>query len=167
MIITPSTRCWHYQKEDETIGPIAAKDMSALVENGDITHDTLIWRVGWKKWKSAKKVFSNSLREIPPPLKSSPQNQPPPLPGSENPSMTSQSYSPDSWTGGAWSGLIIASLVIPLIGIILGIIYLSNDATSTERKRQAKILLITGGSIMAITFILFVISQMIFAAFMY
>ncbi len=48
----------------------------------------------------------------------------------------------DNWSSGAMADLVIASVFIPILGIILGVIYMSNNATSPERNRQAKTLLI-------------------------
>lgn len=69
----------------------------------------------------------------------------------------------DKWTSGAMTGLVIGSIFVPLLGIILGVIYLSNSSTSPERKKQAMTLLIVAGAVMAFWFVLY-IGIMIFAA---
>lgn len=62
-----------------------------------------------------------------------------------NPSMPSD----DAWSGGAMTGLVLASILMPILGIILGAIFMSNNSASQERKKQAKTLLIVGCSMMA------------------
>jgi len=61
------------------------------------------------------------------------------------------------------TGLVIGSIFVPLLGIILGVIYLSNSTTPPERKKQAMTLLIVAGAVMAFWFV-FYIGIMIFAA---
>jgi len=55
--------------------------------------------------------------------------------------------SPSAMVGGKFSdgvmaALIIASVLIPILGVVLGLIYLSSSSSSPERKKQAKIILI-------------------------
>ena len=67
------------------------------------------------------------------------------------------------WSSGAMTGLVIGSIFVPLLGIILGVIYLSNSATTPERKKQAMTLLIVAGVVMALWIVLY-LAIMIFAA---
>lgn len=90
---------------------------------------------------------SFSLKTPLPPLQKTGQVVPPPSPASD-----------DKWSSGAMLGLVLGTILIPLIGIILG---LSNNSAPPEKKKQAKTLLILGGIIFAIHFILFFISQVI------
>lgn len=80
-----------------------------------------------------------------------PVKPPPPIP------------SDDKWSGGAMTGLVIGSIFIPLLGIILGVIYMSNSQTAPDRKKQAKTLLIVACSVMGAWFLLY-IGMMILAA---
>jgi len=66
----------------------------------------------------------------------------------------------DAWSSGAMLGLILASIFIPLVGLILG---LTNSQASPEKKQQAKTLLIISIIMMAIGFILMVSSNVIMA----
>ena len=61
----------------------------------------------------------------------------------------------DKWSSGTMTGLVIGSVFIPLLGIILGVIYMSNNATSPERKKQAKTLLIVACSIIGAWILLY------------
>lgn len=67
-------------------------------------------------------------------------------------------YPENEWSSGAMIGLVIGTILIPLIGIILG---LSNNSASPTKKKQAKILFIIGCTVFAIHLILFFISQVI------
>ena len=68
------------------------------------------------------------------------------------------SYADDKWSSGAMVGLIIATIFIPIIGLILGLI---NSQASPDKKQQAKTLLIIACIVMAIGFVLMVASRVI------
>lgn len=79
-----------------------------------------------------------------------------------SPSQSMSNSEIDKWSGGAMTGLVIGSIFIPLLGIVLGIIYLSNSSTSATRKKQALTLLIVAVAVSAFWFILY-IALMVFA----
>ena len=62
-----------------------------------------------------------------------------------------------AWSSGAMTGLVIATILMPIIGLILGVIFMSNNSASQERKKQARTLLIVGCSIIAALVLLYFI----------
>ena len=64
----------------------------------------------------------------------------------------------DKWSSGAMTGLVLATIFLPLVGLILG---LTTTPACPERKRQANTLLILSIVIMAIGAILMVAARII------
>jgi len=53
---------WHYANRGEQIGPVTEAEMIALISNGTIHMDTLVWREGMSGWKIAREV--TDLRDL-------------------------------------------------------------------------------------------------------
>lgn len=56
---------WFYVKAGERTGPASRAELDALIAQGEITGDTLVWRIGFGEWKTAGTVPELGL---PPPL---------------------------------------------------------------------------------------------------
>jgi len=155
-------RKWYYQKNNKNSDPVTYPKIISLINEGTIEHDTPVWKTGSKKWKLAAKVFRKYFKNSPPPL-SIPPKYIPKKPRPDAPHETVSCL--NNWSNSAMTGLIVGSIMIPLIGIILGIIYLSNSETSPERKAQSKLLLIIGSSALIIYGLLSFVSATIYKAF--
>lgn len=68
------------------------------------------------------------------------------------------SYTSEKWSSGAMTGLVLATIFIPLVGLILG---LTTTQACPGKKRQANILLILSIIIMAVGAILMVAARVI------
>jgi hypothetical protein len=60
---------WHLSRGGKTWGPLSDKQFRLLIEKGKLKSDDLIWRPGFKDWRSADTVLG---RSSPPPI---PNNQ--------------------------------------------------------------------------------------------
>lgn len=47
---------WYYSRGGERVGPISARELKALAEDGDIAPETLVWKHGLKDWVPARKI---------------------------------------------------------------------------------------------------------------
>jgi len=147
---------WHYSKAglDEKLGPVGTAELKAMASDGRLSPEDLIWREGQKSWvpaRSAKGLFPGGG---PPPLPQA-ETAPPPLPATDSP--TSDDAQPkgwwakftsdkEPWDGGTLAGLIVGTVLIPLIGIAAGIFGLTKKA----KKTQGGILLAVGIGVMAL-----------------
>jgi hypothetical protein len=61
---------WYAVENNQEIGPISLTDMFDLMDERQITHYTLVWRAGMKKWGYACETyeFLDYFDEVPPPL---------------------------------------------------------------------------------------------------
>jgi uncharacterized membrane protein len=70
---------WHYVQNGQACGPIATAALQALLQNGSIGPETLVWQQGMTNWVPARSVadFTASI---------APGNTPPPIPPLSMPS---------------------------------------------------------------------------------
>lgn len=47
---------WHYAIRGEQFGPVDDRTLAALLANGAVTMDALVWREGMAEWKVAREV---------------------------------------------------------------------------------------------------------------
>lgn len=47
------TTPWHYAIGNERHGPVSQADLDALIQNGTVTRDTLVWSEGMSDWQRA------------------------------------------------------------------------------------------------------------------
>ncbi len=66
---------WHYEQNNQPIGPVNEAQIKELIENGAIKIDTQVWNDGMEDWAAVSKTELKELLPVtPPPLKeSSPQ----------------------------------------------------------------------------------------------
>jgi len=66
-------RAWHYVKGDQRFGPVPTSDLQALVGNGRLHPDDLVWTADLPDWTEARHVdelaFPKTAPPIPPPLR--------------------------------------------------------------------------------------------------
>ena len=68
----PTTNEWHYAYKGERLGPVSIAKIEQLVQSGDITRDTAVWKKGLANWCPAHETDINSLfsqSSAPPPMK--------------------------------------------------------------------------------------------------
>lgn len=68
-----STQEWHYSRNGNQVGPVAAADLKRLASTGQLSPSDLIWKEGWEDWKPAgaiKGLFVDAppSKPVPPPL---------------------------------------------------------------------------------------------------
>lgn len=73
---------WHYFDGVNQVGPRLEKEMRALIQNGEIGSDDLVWKEGTEKWITVENSelarFLDDRTNIPPPFESPAINQSPP-----------------------------------------------------------------------------------------
>jgi hypothetical protein len=122
---------WFIMENNLKVGPITSTQVEQMVTAGRIRSDTMVWREGLPQWYPAGGVSDLPGRAalaiaVPPP---------PPV------SYTTVVAADDAaWGGGAMTGLVIATLFIPLVGLIIGPMNMNKAA----RKGQGLALLIVG-----------------------
>ncbi len=163
---------WYYSVagSNERLGPVSDAELRAMVADGRLTTDSLIWKEGMAEWvpaSSAKGLFPQQagpppIPQSPPPLPpaQSPPEPPPVAPSSrlhEGPSGHGQARSGgprpsrarsrahpgqegEQWSGVHMALLVIGAIIVPFVGIIAGIIGL----TKKPKKIQGGILLAIG-----------------------
>lgn len=51
---------WYYSLNNETFGPCTEKELSELMNSGQITQDTYIWKDGMPDWQLYKEIFNSA-----------------------------------------------------------------------------------------------------------
>jgi len=64
---------WYYGKDGLQAGPVSDTDIQALVQDGTLNPDSLIWREGMSDWQPANQVL-NLTTTNPPPVPASQKN---------------------------------------------------------------------------------------------
>ena len=65
----PPVAQYYYAVNGERKGPFGAEQLPALVENGEVKQDTMVWKTGMADWAKASTVadFANVFTSVPPP----------------------------------------------------------------------------------------------------
>lgn len=66
-----SIQIWFYEKEQKPAGPVSEAELWEMLENGEITKDSLVWKEPMEKWLPFSEV---------PELRIPPRPKPPPIP---------------------------------------------------------------------------------------
>lgn len=76
------TADWHYMSDDSRIGPISAKQLKQLADDGQLSRGQLVWKEGMQEWIPASRVkglflplSAPILPQMPPETIGSPQQQ--------------------------------------------------------------------------------------------
>lgn len=124
---------WFIMENGQKVGPITGSQVEQMVTAGRVRSNTMVWREGLAQWFPAGGVSDLPGRAA---LATA---SPPPLPtaysGSGSAVGDEQPYS-----GGAMAGLVIATVFIPLVGLIMGPMAMGKPS----RKSQGVALLIVG-----------------------
>jgi hypothetical protein len=59
---------WFLSRNGSREGPLRDPDVSALIQSGQVTRDTLVWTFGLQDWKPAIETRLAGLFSVPPPL---------------------------------------------------------------------------------------------------
>ena len=145
---------WHYRVDNDNVGPVSLINIRKMTLQGIIPRNALIWKEGWKDWKTADRVFPYSYQHITPSIPTKQSDSIRSSPSGDS----SQACIDYSWSSGTMAWLILATILIPLIGIILGIV---NMSSATGKKQQSKILIIIGCAVLSVHFILMFVSQIL------
>ena len=115
---------WFIIENGRKVGPVASNHLEQMVVAGRIRADTPIWRDGLADWFPAGGVSDLPGRQAlattsspAVPTRSSHHAPPPPPDGDI------------AWSGPAFAALIIVTLVIPLVGLIVGPIGMTKSPT--------------------------------------
>jgi uncharacterized RDD family membrane protein YckC len=73
---------WFYVKDGQRAGPVRREDLDALIAEGAVDGDTLVWRAGMSAWARACEMSELGL---PPPLPPPPLPTPPSAPAAARP----------------------------------------------------------------------------------
>lgn len=124
---------WYFIRDGEQLGPVPEEQMRAMIQEGSLKRDDLVWREGMIAWQVASEVPELGIPVEPPPPRTPPpppQYAPPPPPQHSAPAPPppqSVSYPPGA---GAdipnylpWA--IAATLCCCLPGGIVSIVYAS------------------------------------------
>ncbi len=79
-----SAQVWFYEKDKKPSGPVSEEELWDLLNTGEITKDSLVWKEPMEKWLPFSQV--QELR-IPPRPKPPPMPVPEEVPVSEDPSF--------------------------------------------------------------------------------
>jgi hypothetical protein len=132
----------YISRSGERYGPFSLAEVQADIDAGNIQPTDLAWHDGVTDWAEVWQLDGITLpkRRVPPP--------PPPARAAYYPTMPQKSSS-----GGDMALLILLTLLLPIVGFIIGIIRISNP----ERRSEGGILLAL--SIGLTIFYMFLFSQ--------
>ena len=118
-------------KNNEKTGPFSLEQVHATVQTGLLKYDDLCWHDGIPNWIPISALFSASkpLTFAPPPLDAK-QNA--------NLSLSDKVKGPLKWGAGALVACYILTLLMPLAGLLLGI--LAIFSTNPQKKKQGAVL---------------------------
>ena len=153
-----SAPIWHYRKDDQNIGPLSLTDIQPMISSGVITNETQVWKEGTKKWTTARSTWPDLFKSIPPTPKHIHTDK-----ASSATVGSLSNISPEKWSIGIMATLVVATLFIPIIGLIFGLI---NIHAQSDRKPQAKTLVIISCVMFFIYIVLMAASQaIVFSSF--
>ena len=77
-------KLWHYEKNNQSHGPVSEAELLNLISDGSIRKDTLVWSHPMTEWAHASSIdgLKSAFPLKPPPLPG--QGTPPPLPRKES-----------------------------------------------------------------------------------
>lgn len=76
---------WHYEDRGSPVGPVSSQILALLLQTGEITSDTLVWRVGLEEWQKLSRADPDFVQ------------------GCAKPSITSSNREPN-WIVRHWIG---------------------------------------------------------------
>jgi len=136
---------WFVMENGQKVGPLGGNIVEQMIVAGRVRSDTLVWKEGLAQWMPA-----NALTDLPGRMALAAAA--PPMPPT---TMMPMGYAAPAvagaeaaWSGSAMAGLVIATVLVPLVGLIMGPMNLGKPA----RKGQAIALLIVG-IVMALIYI--------------
>jgi len=118
----------YISRNNQRFGPYSEGEINRQISTGVVSHSDLAWHEGLPEWRPLGSIFGPS--NVPPPL---PHSYPPP-PQVE---YGSSSFGAGRWSPGDMTALVIFSVILPIVGIIFGIIGLCNR----QKRDQGGILL--------------------------
>ncbi|MBI5524483.1 MAG: DUF4339 domain-containing protein [Desulfarculus sp.] len=69
-----TNRSWYYVINNAQSGPVGAQEITALIQSGRITRDTLVWSEGMATWLPAGQTeLAPQFAQVPPPMARPPQ----------------------------------------------------------------------------------------------
>lgn len=77
-----SVQVWFYEKDRKPAGPVSEQELWELLNSGEITKDSLVWKEPMEKWLAFSEV---------PELRIPPKPKPPPIPEPEPPTISDDS----------------------------------------------------------------------------
>jgi hypothetical protein len=112
----------YFSRSGERYGPFSIAEVQADIDAGNILATDLAWHAGAEDWSEVWQIEGITVpkRRVPPP-------PPPVIRAAYYPSAPGKSSS-----GGEMGLLVILTLLIPLAGLIIGIIRISDPAKRNE-----------------------------------
>lgn len=119
---------WYYAVDGKNRGPLSSEDMAELVRDGTISGTDLVWREGMSQWLQLRLVPELSML----------------IPQRTTRSIAKKSDGDfEEVSSGLSIGIAILSFLFPIIGLIVGIIFLTNENPS--KKAAGKLWLTVAG----------------------
>jgi hypothetical protein len=130
----------YISRSGERYGPFSLAEVQADIDAGRIQTADLAWHDGLEGWSEVWQIEGITLpkRRVPPP---------PPVAHAANYPSIPQTPS----SGGEMALLIIVTIFLPIVGIIIGIIRLSNP----QKRREGGVLLAVAIGLMVFWLIVF------------
>lgn len=64
-----ANQAWYYLVNNAQNGPVGAQEITALIQSGRITRETLVWREGMAAWQPAGQTeLASQFPQVPPPM---------------------------------------------------------------------------------------------------
>jgi uncharacterized membrane protein YhaH (DUF805 family) len=147
-----SASLWYYREGEKNIGPLSLDEMQPLIANGIINNDSMVWKAGSSKWKNARDALPLYFKSVPPSYTKRDQR----AEAIELPQHLCTQ--PRKWTAPAMAGLIVATILVPIVGFVVG---MTCNQGYGERKQQAKVLLILSCIMMGLIVFLMMLSNVV------
>lgn len=127
----PEKATWYYRVGDRQRGPVTESQLRSMAEGGVLRPGDYVWQDGMEDW-----VKASTIPWLFPGENATDPVGPPPFRGRGGAAARERS---DGWGGGELALFIATTVLIPLVGIIMGVIDLSNGGP--RRRTQGGILL--------------------------
>lgn len=113
---------WFYSKDGQQLGPVAFSEIERLLEEGQITEESLVWKQGTPNWVKLSTVLSTPPAQpvSAPPIPETASSIPAAAPAAPAAAVTpaAPAPAPAILAEGKTNGFAITSLVLSIIGLV-------------------------------------------------